>query len=136
MQPKKSRGRGHWNWDMGIVRSTHLVLAMATLTPRRDVADKFPEAEVIGRPPSIHFTSVCIDMSAQESISPQPSGRLLPKIFASRSTTAAANGSTLQITSTTSTCGCSTLALPTGPPSTKNALGETALLKSRLGPLS
>lgn len=97
---------------------------IAWLTSRRDVADKFPDAEVIGIPPNNHSIIFCIDSSNQEPIFPQPSGQPQPKTSTLRSTTAAANGSTLPTTSTTSMSGSSMLALLTGPPSTKNVLSE------------
>lgn len=43
--------------------SYNWVSEVATHTPRRDVADKYPGAEVIGRPLNTNSTNTCTDMS-------------------------------------------------------------------------
>ena len=55
----------------------------AGLTSCRDVADMFPNAEVIGKPPNDHGKSLCTNASIQEAISPQPSDQVRPKISVS-----------------------------------------------------
>ena len=66
------------------------------LTSGRDMAEKFPDAEVIGVPAKYHTTGVHINRSTQEPISLQLLRmRSRAKISTSRLMTAVATGSTL-----------------------------------------
>ena len=120
---------------MGIVWTTTGLRDRMTLNSSRDVAEKFPDAQVMGTPPSkSHIFKFCTDVLTQEPISPLPGRIIRSQISLSTSTTVVVNGSPLQTISTTSMYGTFTLALPTGLLSTNNALSEHGPLQDSLVP--